>query len=103
MLPLPTMTSSGATRQRRAIASRRVRGTVAYRFKRIARIEVCDPATAPAELQLYNLVLAGSHTMRVDGYLVTGWPQEADFDYDAWRLKPGVRFVHPRRSIIRAA
>lgn len=35
-------------------------------------------------LQLYNLVLAGSHTMRVDGYLVTGWPREDDFDYDAW-------------------
>jgi YD repeat-containing protein len=72
-------------------------------FRRIARIEVCEPATAPADLQLYNLVLSGSHTMRVDGYLVTGWPQETDFDYDAWRPRPGVRFVHPRRPIIKAA
>ena len=36
------------------------------------------------ETQLYNLVLSGSHTYYVDGYAVTGWPNEDDFDYDLW-------------------
>ena len=36
------------------------------------------------ETQLYNLVISGSHTYFVDGYAVTGWPNEEDFDYDAW-------------------
>lgn len=36
------------------------------------------------ETQLYNLVLSGSHTYYVDGYAVTGWPNEEDFDYDVW-------------------
>ncbi len=38
----------------------------------------------PADTQLYNLVMSGSHTYHVDGYAVTGWPREDDFDYDAW-------------------
>jgi len=38
----------------------------------------------PPETQLYNLVLDGSHTYHVDGYAVTGWPREDDFDYDTW-------------------
>ena len=37
------------------------------------------------ETQLYNLVMGGSHTYHVDGYAVTGWPTEEDFDYDEWR------------------
>jgi len=36
------------------------------------------------ETQLYNLVIGGSHTYFVDGYAVTGWPNEEDFDYDNW-------------------
>jgi len=48
------------------------------------------------DLPLYNLVLAGSHTMRVDGYLVTGWPQEQDFDYDSWQPK-AAHYLAPRR------
>jgi hypothetical protein len=39
----------------------------------------------PPETQLYNLVVGGSHTYHVDGYAVTGWPREDDFDYDAWK------------------
>ena len=35
--------------------------------------------------RLYNLVTGGSHTYHADGYAVTGWPSEADFDYDAWK------------------
>lgn len=38
----------------------------------------------PADTQLYNLVVGGSHTYHVDGYAVTGWPSEIDFDYDTW-------------------
>ena len=33
---------------------------------------------------LYNLVVSGSHTYHVDGYAVTGWPNENDFNYDDW-------------------
>ena len=39
------------------------------------------------ETQLYNLVVSGSHTYNVDGYAVTGWPNEDDFDYDLWTLR----------------
>jgi hypothetical protein len=38
----------------------------------------------PPETQLYNLVVSNSHTYHVDGYAVTGWPREDDFDYDRW-------------------
>jgi hypothetical protein len=38
----------------------------------------------PPETQLYNLVMGGSHTYHVDGYAVTGWPSEEDWNYDTW-------------------
>ena len=41
----------------------------------------------PEDTQLYNLVVDGSHTYHVDGYAVTGWPSEHDFDYDNWCRK----------------
>ena len=41
----------------------------------------------PEDTQLYNLVVDGSHTYHVDGYAVTGWPSEHDFDYDNWSCK----------------
>jgi hypothetical protein len=41
----------------------------------------------PENTQLYNLVVNGSHTYHVDGYAVTGWPREDDFDYDTWFSK----------------
>jgi phosphoribosylformylglycinamidine (FGAM) synthase PurS component len=41
----------------------------------------------PEDTQLYNLVVDGSHTYHVDGYAVTGWPSEHDFDYDNWTSK----------------
>ena len=34
---------------------------------------------------LWNLMIGGSHTMFVDGYCVTGWPREDDWDWDAWK------------------
>jgi hypothetical protein len=36
---------------------------------------------------LYNFVLSGSHTYYVNGYCVTGWPREDDFDYLSWQKK----------------
>jgi hypothetical protein len=39
------------------------------------------------DTQLYNLVVSGSHTYYVDGYAVTGWPNEDDFNYDMWKPK----------------
>ena len=38
----------------------------------------------PEDTPLYNLVVSGSHTYHVDGYAVTGWPREDDFNYDDW-------------------
>ena len=47
-------------------------------------VESLDVYTLAPETQLYNLVISGSHTFFVVGYAVTGWPNEEDFDYDAW-------------------
>jgi hypothetical protein len=49
---------------------------------RIAR--TLEVYSMPEDTQLYNLVIGGSHTYHVDGYAVTGWPSELDFDYDGW-------------------
>jgi hypothetical protein len=38
----------------------------------------------PPDTKLYNFVVGGSHTYFVNGYAVTGWPREDDFDYDKW-------------------
>jgi phosphoribosylformylglycinamidine (FGAM) synthase PurS component len=46
-----------------------------------------DLYSMPEDTQLYNLVIDGSHTYHVDGYAVTGWPSEHDFDYDNWCVK----------------
>jgi hypothetical protein len=52
--------------------------------KEVTSIEkyTIDPRT-----RLYNLVVDGSHTYFVNGYAVTGWPREDDFDYDTWTQK----------------
>ena len=50
-------------------------------------ITFLDTYEMAPETQLYNLVVGGSHTYCVDGYAVTGWPNEEDFDYDAWTAK----------------
>lgn len=47
-------------------------------------VTLLETYSMPPETQLYNLVIGGSHTYHVDGYAVTGWPREDDFDYDAW-------------------
>jgi hypothetical protein len=50
-------------------------------------ITFLDTYEMAPDTQLYNLVVGGSHTYCVDGYAVTGWPNEEDFDYDAWTVK----------------
>jgi hypothetical protein len=50
-------------------------------------VYLLDTYNMPPETQLYNLVLDGSHTYYVDGYAVTGWPKEDDFDYDTWQMR----------------
>lgn len=47
-------------------------------------LQTLEHYSLPADTQLYNLVMSGSHTYHVDGYAVTGWPSEKDFDYDHW-------------------
>lgn len=37
--------------------------------------------------QVYHLVVGGSHTYIVEGYAVTAWPREDDFDYDLWSVR----------------
>ncbi len=50
-------------------------------------VESLELYDLPADTQLYNLVVGGSHTYHVDGYAVTGWPREDDFDYDTWTVR----------------
>jgi hypothetical protein len=51
------------------------------------RLETLERLKYPAGTPLYNLVLGGSHTCYVDGYLVTGWLRDDDFDYAAWQVR----------------
>ena len=48
-------------------------------------VTTIETYSMPPNTQLYNLVVGGSHTYHVDGYAVTGWPREDDFDYDSWK------------------
>ncbi len=50
-------------------------------------VDTVEVYSMPETTQLYNLVIDGSHTYHVDGYAVTGWPCEHDFDYDSWSRK----------------
>lgn len=48
-------------------------------------VNTIETVQYPPETPLYNLVVSGSHTYHVDGYAVTGWPREDDFNYDLWQ------------------
>ena len=50
-------------------------------------VNLIEEYTLPSDTQLYNLSVDGSHTYHVQGYAVTGWPREDDFDYDTWTKK----------------
>lgn len=47
-------------------------------------LRALEPRAFPAETQLFNLLLAGSHMMRCNGLLMGGWPNARDFDYVRW-------------------
>ena len=53
-------------------------------------VENIEPFRMDASTPLYNLVVDGSHTYFVEGYAVTGWPREDDFDYSTW-----TPIIHP--------
>jgi hypothetical protein len=48
------------------------------------RVDTLETIKMSPFTQVYHLAVDGSHTFMVDGYAVTGWPREDDFDYDAW-------------------
>ena len=48
-------------------------------------VESIDSYILPYDTKLYNFVMSGSHTYLVDGYAVTGWPRDDDFDYVEWK------------------
>jgi hypothetical protein len=49
------------------------------------KVECIDSYDLPLDTKLYNFVMSGSHTYSVDGYFVTGWPRDDDFDYVEWK------------------
>lgn len=62
-------------------------GTLLQTIKGAKTVETLETFSMPSETQLYNLVVNNSHTYFVEGYAVTGWPREDDFDYDIWQPK----------------
>jgi hypothetical protein len=56
-------------------------------YQPVTTLVQCDPKIFVMDTKLYNLVLGGSHTYFVDGYAVTGWPRDDDFDYTDWKSK----------------
>lgn len=51
------------------------------------RVDTLETIKMSPFTQVYHLAVDGSHTFMVDGYAVTGWPREDDFDYDAWSIR----------------
>jgi hypothetical protein len=51
------------------------------------RVDTLETIKMSPFTQVYHLAVGGSHTFMVDGYAVTGWPREDDFDYDAWMVR----------------
>ena len=47
-------------------------------------VNTIETYNLPPETPIYNLVISGSHTYHVDGYAVTGWARDDDFDYEGW-------------------
>ena len=50
-------------------------------------VERIDSYNLAPDTKIYNFVMSGSHTYFVDGYAVTGWPRDDDFDYYKWEQK----------------
>ena len=51
----------------------------------VRSVECIDSYYLPPDTKLYNFVMSGSHTYSADGYFVTGWPRDDDFDYVQWK------------------
>jgi hypothetical protein len=47
-------------------------------------VTTIEHVSMPSTTPVYHLAVSGSHTYIVDGYAVSGWPNEDDFDYDTW-------------------
>lgn len=62
-------------------------GTVLQKVDGPRTVDTLEHETMDPDTDLYNLVVGGSHTYYVDGYAVTGWPREDDFDYDNWVVR----------------
>jgi hypothetical protein len=62
-------------------------GTVLQTLTGPRTVDTIEDVPMPASTQVYHLVVGGSHTYHADGYAVTGWATETDFDYDAWAPK----------------
>jgi hypothetical protein len=62
-------------------------GTILQTINGAREVESLETYSMAENTQLYNLVVSGSHTYYVDGYAVTGWPSEKDFDYNNWVSK----------------
>lgn len=79
--------------------NRVMKGLRADRMKKLEVGNILQTVNGPKEVstiddikmspftQVYHLVVSGSHTFIVDGYAVTGWPNEDDFNYDTWTPK----------------
>lgn len=50
-------------------------------------VTTIEPVPMPTTTPVYHLAVSGSHTYVVDGYAVSGWPNEEDFDYDTWTAR----------------
>jgi len=76
---------------------RTMTGVAECRMKPMAVGEVLQTVSGPKAIttidnvemspftRLYHLVVSGSHTFCVDGYAVTGWADDTDFDYETWK------------------
>lgn len=53
----------------------------------ITSFDIGNATDWPPETALGNLVLGGSGTYVIDGYVVTGWPNHEKFDHAAWKPK----------------
>lgn len=60
-------------------------GTELEIYGGVVSVKQLDHIPADAFTLVWNLMIGGSHTYFVDGYCVTGWPREDDWDWDAWK------------------
>ena len=86
-----TVTLADGTREKRVmpgVSKDRITGltvgTVLQTLTGPREVDTIDYIPMSPLTKVYHLVVGGSHTYTVDGYAVTGWASEIDFDYDTW-------------------